>query len=88
MIIIKENDNMHDGFGYVTAKSLDEVDPKKIAKDGINEAISKIGGKSIASGKYKTIINKLGMKDSNIYTPTLIYVKKGKLYFRILKRLI
>ena len=59
--IIKENDNMHDGFGYVTAKSLDEVDPKKIAKDGINEAISKIGGKSIASGKYKTIINNEAM---------------------------
>lgn len=59
--IIKENENMHDGFGYVTAKSLDEVDPKKIAKDGINEATSRIGGKSIASGKYKTIINNEAM---------------------------
>ena len=59
--IIKENDNMHDGFGYVTAKSLDEVDPKKLAIDGINEAVSRIGGKSIPSGKYKTIINNEAM---------------------------
>ena len=59
--IIKENENMHDGFGYVTAKALEEVDPKKIARDGINEAVSRIGGKSIPSGKYKTIINNEAM---------------------------
>lgn len=59
--IIKEGENMHDGMGYVTAKSLEEVNPKKIAKDGINEAISRIGGKSIPSGKYKTIINNEAM---------------------------
>lgn len=54
--IIKEGENMHDGFGYTIAKSLDDVNPKKIAKDGINEAISRIGGKSVPSGKYETII--------------------------------
>lgn len=59
--IIKDGENMHDGMGYVTAKSLEEVDPKKIAIDGINEAVSRIGGKSIPSGKYKTIINNEAM---------------------------
>lgn len=59
--IIKEGDNMLDGMGYVTANSLEEVDPKKLAKDGINEAVSRIGGKSIPSGKYKTIINNEAM---------------------------
>lgn len=29
---------------------------------------------------YNSIIRKLGISDSNIYTPTLMYVKKGKLY--------
>ncbi len=55
--IIKDGDKMHDGFGYVTANSLDEVDPKKIAMDGVNEALSKIGAKSVPSGDYKVIIN-------------------------------
>ena len=59
--IIKVGEDMHDGMGYVTANSLEELDPKKLAKDGINEAISRIGGKSIPSGKYKTIINNEAM---------------------------
>lgn len=59
--IIKDGENMQDGMGYVTANSLEEVDPKKVAKDGINEAVSRIGGKSISSGKYKTIINNEAM---------------------------
>ena len=59
--IIKEGENMHDGMGYVVAKSVEDVNPKKIAEDGINEAISRIGGRSIESGKYKTIINNEAM---------------------------
>ena len=48
---------MYDGFGYTIAKSLDEVDTFKIAKMGVDEALSKIGGASIPSGNYKVIIN-------------------------------
>ncbi|WP_195265795.1 TldD/PmbA family protein [Clostridium sp. 1001275B_160808_H3] len=59
--IIKNGEDMHDGMGYVTANSIDEVDPKKLAQDGINEAISRIGGKSVVSGKYKTVINNEAM---------------------------
>ena len=59
--IIKVGEDMLDGAGYVTAKSLEEVNPRKLAEDGINEAISRIGGKSIPSGKYKTIINNEAM---------------------------
>ena len=55
--IVKDGDNMYDGFGYVVAKSLDEVNPYEIAKMGVDEALSKIGGKSIPSGNYKVIIN-------------------------------
>lgn len=59
--IIKEGENMHDGMGYTIAKSLEEVNPRKLAEEGINEAVSRIGGKSIPSGKYKTIINNEAM---------------------------
>lgn len=59
--IVKDGDNMYDGFGYVVAKSLNEVDPVKIAKMGVDEALSKVGGKSIPSGNYKVIINNEAM---------------------------
>lgn len=53
--IIKHEENMYDGMGYTIAKSVDEVDPVKIAKDGVKEALDRIGGKSIPSGKYKAV---------------------------------
>ena len=55
--IVKDGDNMYDGFGYVVAKSLDEVNAFEIAKMGVDEALSKIGATSIPSGNYKVIIN-------------------------------
>lgn len=59
--VIKEEENMYDGMGYVVATSLEEVNPKKIAEDGVKEALSKIGGKSIPSGSYKVVINNEAM---------------------------
>lgn len=59
--IIKNQEDMHDGMGYIIATSLDEVNPKILAQDGVNEALSRIGGKSIPSGKYNTIINNEAM---------------------------
>lgn len=59
--IVKDLDKMYDGFGYVVAKSLNDVKPDKIAKMGVDEALSKIGGTSIASGNYKVIINNEAM---------------------------
>lgn len=55
--IVKDVDNMYDGFGYVVAKSLDEVNAFEIAKMGVDEALSKVGSTSIPSGNYKVIIN-------------------------------
>ncbi|MDS0528104.1 TldD/PmbA family protein [Clostridium sp. SHJSY1] len=54
--IIEVNGEKYDGTGYVTANSINEVDAKKIAKQGVDEALSRVNGKSIQSGKYKTII--------------------------------
>lgn len=59
--ILKIEDKMYDGFGYVVAKSLDEVDVKKIAKQGIDEALSKVNGKSVESGDYTIVINNEAM---------------------------
>ena len=54
--IVLDNGEKYDGSGYVVANSLEDVDTEKIASCGVKEALSRIGGKSIASGKYKTII--------------------------------
>ena len=59
--IVKDLDKMYDGCGDVVAKSLNDVKPDKIAKMGVDEALSKIGGTSIASGNYKVIINNEAM---------------------------
>lgn len=59
--IVKDLDKMYDGCGYLVAKSLNDVKPDKIAKMGVDEALSKIGGTSIASGNYKVIINNEAM---------------------------
>lgn len=54
--VVKDEVGKNDGLGYIVASSINEVIPKKIAKQSVNEAVSKLGGKSIASGTYKTII--------------------------------
>lgn len=54
--IISDNGKKYDGTGYVVAESISDVDPMKIAKMGVDEALSRIGGRSIKSGKYDCII--------------------------------
>lgn len=59
--IVQDNNEKYEGSGYVMAKKLEDVKPEKLAKEGLEEALSKIGGKSIPSGKYKIIINNEAM---------------------------
>ncbi len=54
--VVEDEHDKNDGVGYVVASSIDEVIPSKIAKQGVKEALSKLGGKSVKSGNYKTII--------------------------------
>ena len=59
--VVKDGENKFNGAGYAIAYSIDELDAKKIAKDGVEDALEKIGGKSIPTGKYKAIINNEAM---------------------------
>jgi len=59
--IVEENNEKYDGMGYVIAKIVGDIKPIDLAKQGLEEALSKIGGKSILSGKYKIIINNEAM---------------------------
>jgi PmbA protein len=59
--IVEENKEKYDGMGYVIAKTVGDIKPSDLAKQGLEEALSKVGGKSIPSGKYKIIINNEAM---------------------------
>lgn len=59
--VVEDNNEKYDGMGYVVAHSIDDVKPDKLAEDGLKEALSRIGGKSISSGKYKVVINNEAM---------------------------
>lgn len=59
--ILEENNEKYDGMGYVVAKNVGDIKPCDLAKQGLEEALSKIGGKSIPAGKYKIIINNEAM---------------------------
>ena len=59
--IVEENNEKYDGMGYVIAKKVGDIKPVELAKQGLEEALSKIGGKSIPSGKYKIIVNNEAM---------------------------
>lgn len=54
--VVQDESGKNDGVGYVVASSLDEVKPKEIAAQGVEEALSKLGAKSIPSGNYNIII--------------------------------
>lgn len=54
--VVQDESGKNDGVGYVVASSLEEVKPKEMAAQGVEEALSKLGGKSIPSGSYNTII--------------------------------
>ena len=59
--IIEENNEKYDGMGYVVVENIADIKPSELAKQGLEEALSRIGGKSISSGKYKIIINNEAM---------------------------
>jgi len=59
--IVEENSEKYDGMGYIIAKIVGDIKPNDLAKQALEEALSKVGGKSIPSGKYKIIINNEAM---------------------------
>lgn len=59
--IVEADNEKYDGTGYVMAKKAEDIKPSELAKQGLEEALSKIGGRSISSGKYKIIINNEAM---------------------------
>lgn len=54
--IVEINGQKQDGTGYKIATNINQINPKEIAKMGVDEALSKINSKSIKTGSYKTAL--------------------------------
>ena len=51
--VLEMDGQKQDGTGYKIATNIDEINPREIAKMGVDEALSKINSKSIETGNYK-----------------------------------
>lgn len=54
--IVGEGEKVYDGSSYIIAKDLKEIDPSVLAKEAVEEALSRIGGEAVPSGKYKVVL--------------------------------
>lgn len=54
--VVKEDNQMYNALGYKLANSIKEINVDDIVKMGVEEALAMIGGKTVNSGFYKTII--------------------------------
>ncbi|NLM35031.1 MAG: TldD/PmbA family protein [Clostridiales bacterium] len=54
--IVKEGDEIYDGTSYLIAKDIKELKPTVLAKEAVKEALSRIGGEAVQSGKYKVVL--------------------------------
>jgi len=68
---------------YITEKDCSNC--KKIKKELDNKEIEYEELNKDTNKDYKTIIRKIGLNNSKLYTPTLVYVVKGKAESYIVK---
>src|SRR6056297_3738284 len=55
-VVAKEGKDIQSGFAYKVTNDFSELNYKDIANEAVEEAISKLGAKSIKSGKYPIIL--------------------------------
>lgn len=55
-VVVKDGDETRTGFALKSFKNFEEFNPKKLAKEAVDRAISLLGSKSVKSGEYDVII--------------------------------
>lgn len=60
-VIAADGERRYNGSDYMSANSLKDINPKKLAKNAVEEALSKINGRSIESKNYKILIKNEAM---------------------------
>ncbi|MBZ2175563.1 TldD/PmbA family protein [Schnuerera sp. xch1] len=56
MVVAKVGEDTKTGLSYAIVKDFSELDYKKLAKEAVDEAISRLGAKSIKSKEYKVVL--------------------------------
>lgn len=55
-VVVKNEDETRTGFALKSFKNFEEFNPKELAKEAVDRAISLLGSKSVESGQYDVII--------------------------------
>ncbi|MEG1255333.1 TldD/PmbA family protein [Clostridium sp.] len=59
--IVKDGNLSYNGIGFVQGNDLGQLNISKLSKEAIEDSLSRVGGKSIKSGRYKGIIENRAM---------------------------
>ena len=59
--IVKDGDDTRTDFAYIISDKIEELDYKKLAKEAVDGAISKLHGGPCASKKYKVVLSPIAM---------------------------
>ena len=62
-VVVKNEDETRTGFALKAFKNFDEFNPRELAKEAVDRAISLLGSKSIPSGQYDVIIKNEAFSD-------------------------
>lgn len=56
--VVGDGDRKYNGFGVMVKDKFSSLNKEEIAKQAVEEALSKVGAKSIPSNKYKIVLDK------------------------------
>jgi PmbA protein len=62
-VVVTENDDIKTGHAYAVTRDYATLDYKKIAKEAVEKATSKLGAKPVPTGEYKVIFENEAMTD-------------------------
>lgn len=63
VVLAKDKDDIKTGMAYRTGNDFSELDPKEIAGEAVEEALSMLGAKSVKSGDYPVVIRNSAAAD-------------------------
>ena len=79
-VITKENDDIQTGFEYIISRDFEDFDPELLARNVVEQAVSKLGAKPVESGDYEILFKNTAAADllesfSSIFSAEM--VQKG-----------
>ena len=54
-VLVRDGEKFRSGFGFKVVRKYEDLDPDKVIESAVGNGLSKIGAKSIKSGKYRAV---------------------------------